>query len=116
MTDLQHVPMHIRCSGRHLIDENYPLDGTLWWKAETERSVPQGNKGNRTPAELTELHISVREYLREQGVVTASEVGEAFNIATGKVHQIMGTLSVQELIFEGVEKGELTYGLLEKDW
>ena len=108
-----HIPLHIRCTERHLIDPTYPNDDAKWWKAEETKTIPADGRGHRDRDILTPLQQQVYTYLREEGEATGRDIANRFSINDSKIAATMLGLSVHQPVYEySREDGKIVYGVL----
>ena len=108
-----HIPLHIRCTDRHLIDPTYPDDDAKWWKAEEHKTIPADGRGQYNRDTLTPLQQQVYDHLCGEGEVTGREIATRFNLNDSKIASIMLGLSVHKPVYEYArEDGKILYGTL----
>ena len=107
------IPLHIRCTNRHLIDPTYPDDDAKWWKAEETKTIPADNRGQYDRDTLTPLQQQVYAWLCEKGEATGREIATQFGLTDSKIASTMLGLSVHRPVYEYArEDGKIVYGVL----
>lgn len=111
MTDYTHIPLHIRCTGRHLIDPTYPDDDAKWWRLEESKRAINGPQLGQGGSELQRRLMSVLSD-RE---ATRRELAEALG---GKYHdmdKLCNSVSRDAAIYEyRREDGQIVYGMTDR--
>ena len=112
MIDYTHIPLHIRCTDRHLIDPTYPRDDARWWRIEeTKRDIngPQRGQGGSELQRRLMAVLSDRE-------ATRRELADALGGRYVDMDRLCNSVSRDAAIYEyRRDDGQIVYGALTGD-
>jgi len=123
MIDYSHIPIHIRCTNRHLIDPHYPKDDAAWWRIQLDRKGGNGadmEEKTRVDERYTianERRERLAAKMREVGMMSSAQVGRFLGVKGDYVRAMLRGMHTKPLFFEQQEeKGKMVwYGLLSDD-
>lgn len=123
MIEWADIPLHIRCTNRHLIDPTYPGNLEYWYKLSKSQShqsdrmkQDHSTRRNHRPKPLKPMAVKVLALIKECKELTFGEIRAYCNTTEGGLHDVINALTYSSMIWEGRNpKGRRVYGILDRD-
>lgn len=114
MINYQDIPLHIRCTNRHLIDPTYPGDNQ-WYKQLAEikhdqRSLEHGKRFNQNRSSKYDVEISlVVDAMKENGPLLPYQMRR---IVDAPFNTLLNALNRKYLLYQEERGAGYAYGVV----
>jgi hypothetical protein len=114
MINYEDIPIHIRCTNRHLINPDYPGDAAFWRAVSMIEKRDRGTQRGyyRPPPALSETAKTMVNMMTKHGEYSRAAFGNQLGLSEGQINAAVSNMGFFYPVYQTNKNNRTTYGIL----